>query len=113
MSEIPRAVARYVPPAGVSLRDYTDLQIRRLDDLRAAEQKRTDDLRAADKEAVRTTKDAMEKRLEGLNELRTGVATSAELVAISDATRRVERLVYIGMGLAIATSVAIPLLLAR
>jgi cystathionine beta-lyase/cystathionine gamma-synthase len=95
------------------MRDYLDAQVRRADDLRAAEQKRTDDLRAADKEAVRTTKDAMEKRLEGLNELRTGVATSAEMSAISDATRRVERLVYIGMGLAIAMSVGIPLLLAR
>ena len=95
----------------VSLRDYTELHVKRLDDLRAAETRRTDDLRAADKEAVRTTKDAMEKRLEGLNELRTGVATKDQLDALATGQQRIERLVYIGMGLAIAASVAIPLLL--
>jgi hypothetical protein len=95
----------------VSLRELMDLQVRRLDDLRSAERARQDDLRSADKEAVRTTKDAMEKRLEGLNELRTGVATKDQLDVLAAGAQRIERLVYIGMGLAIAASVAIPLLL--
>jgi hypothetical protein len=95
----------------VPLRDYLELHVRRLDDLRSAERARQDDLRAADKEAVRTTREAMEKRLEGLNELRNDVAPKSALDSVSDAIRRVERLVYIGIGLALAASVAIPLLL--
>ena len=95
----------------VPLRDYFELHVRRLDDLRTAENRRHDDLRAADKEAVRDTRQAMEKRLEGLNELRNDVAPKSSLDSVSDAIRRVERLVYIGMGLAISASVAIPLLL--
>lgn len=95
MTEPARAVARYVPPEGVSLRDYMALQVRRLDDLRAA-----------DKEALRDTRVAMEKRLEGLNELRGDVAPKAALEAL-------QRLVYIGVGLAVAASIAIPLLLRK
>lgn len=90
-----------------------ELHVRRLDDLRTAEFRRLDDLRTADKEAVRDTRGAMEKRLEGLNELRGDVAPKAALVGVNDAMRRVERLVYIGMGLAIAASIAIPLLISR
>lgn len=90
----------------VPIRDYLALQVRRLDDLRTAELRRLDDLRAADKEALRDTRVAMEKRLEGLNELRGDVAPKAAVEAL-------QRLVYIGTGLAIAASVAIPLLLRR
>lgn|SRR5678816_3730167 len=104
MADLPTA---YV----VSWKELTDLQAKRQDDLRAAEIKRLDDLRSADKEAVRDTRVAMEKRLEALNELRKGVATQDALAAVSDSVRRVERLVYIGTGLAIAASFAIPLLL--
>jgi hypothetical protein len=95
----------------VTLRDYLELHIKRADDLRAAESRRTDDLRAADREMVRTSRDAMDKRLEGLNELRSNVATKDQLDALALGSQRIERLVYIGMGLAIAASVAIPLLL--
>ena len=94
-----------------TLKEFNDLQAKRLDDLRNAEISRLDDLRAADKEAVRDARVAMEKRLEGLNELRGDVATKGALASVTESVRRVERLVYIGMGLAIAASVAIPLLL--
>jgi hypothetical protein len=110
------------PVCFVTLRDYVELHVRRLDDLRsvevcrldalrAAEQDRRNDLRSADRESIRTATTALDERLKGLNELRTGVATTAELIGVTEAMRRVERLVYIGMGLAIAASVAIPLLL--
>ena len=86
----------------VPIRDYMALQIRRLDDLRIAELRRLDDLRAADKETMRDTRVAMEERLKGLNELRGDVAPKAALEAL-------QRLVYIGTGLAIAASVVIPI----
>lgn len=97
----------------VPLRDYLELHIRRLDDLRSAEIRRVDELRSADKEAVRDTRQAMEKRLETLNELRSDVATKGALEVVSESVRRNERLVYIGVGLAMAIAVAIPILLNR
>lgn len=97
---------------------------RRVDDLRRAdadarhdhhvlERRAADSAEASSTAAIQNALASLDRRLDGLNELRSGVATKDALDAVADSGRRTDRLVYIATGIAIAASVAIPLLLGR
>jgi len=61
-----------------------------------------DALREADKDALKAALIAAEKRLDLLNELRQGVATTDQLNALEKVVSALARLVYIGLGAVLA-----------
>lgn len=60
------------------------------------------ELRKADQRALQAALIANEKRLDGLNELRQGVATQDQLEALEKIVNNLSRLVYIGLGAVLA-----------
>lgn len=64
-----------------------------------------DALREADKDALHAALVAAEKRLDLLNELRQGVATTDQLNALEKVVSALSRLVYVGLGAVLALQV--------
>ncbi len=67
-------------------------------------------LRAADQRAIDAALIASEKRLDALNELRQGVATTDQLEALEKIVNALGRLVYIGLGGVIALQLVLQFL---
>lgn len=70
------------------------------------------ELRKADQRALDAALIANEKRLDSLNELRQGVATSDQLEALEKIVATQSRLIYIGLGVVLAIQFGIGLVLA-
>ena len=66
-----------------------------------------DSLREADKDALSAALVAAEKRLDLLNELRQGVATTEQLTALEKVVATQSRLIYIGLGVVLALQFAV------
>jgi hypothetical protein len=65
------------------------------------------ELRKADQRALDAALIANEKRLDGLNELRQGVATTDQLDALEKVVSALSRLVYIGLGAVLALQIVL------